>query len=93
MADSTNFYAISYGAALAHYNNTRHGEAVEHAKTNLRDPTLPRYWQAKNCIPIICAAESWYEAEIYRALAEEIYDNAAKATAPVDSLGEVDTLA
>lgn len=64
MADSTNFYAISYGAALAHYNNTRHGEAVEHAKTNLRDPTLPRYWQAKNCIPIICAAESWYEAEV-----------------------------
>lgn len=60
----TDKYSKDYAEAYAHYEADDLEKAVEVAKYNLTDPTLPRYWQVKNCILIVCASTDWDEAEV-----------------------------
>lgn len=79
-----NIYSDDYLEAVLLFQYAEYEQAIEAAKYNLTEPTLPRYHQMKNMILIVAAEEDWEEAEHYRLQAEAIYETAYRLTAASD---------
>ncbi|KAK3726054.1 hypothetical protein LTR37_000202 [Vermiconidia calcicola] len=80
----SNKYGDDYLEAVHLFQYMEYERAIEAAKYNLTEPTLPRYHQIKNMILIVAAEEDWDEAEHYRLRAEAIYETANRLTAASD---------
>ncbi|CAK1366549.1 unnamed protein product [Cercospora beticola] len=65
---------FDYAAELL--REKRYARAGYRAKLNLMDLWLPRYWQIKNCIIIICSEDDWNEAQAYVDITEELWEAA-----------------
>ncbi|PPJ51515.1 hypothetical protein CBER1_07981 [Cercospora berteroae] len=69
-------YSGYFARAAEHLREKKYARAGYRAKLNLMDLWLPRFWQIKNCIIIICSEDDWDEAQAYIDIAEEVWEAA-----------------
>ena len=56
-------YKTNYLEAISLMQEGKHDECIHHARYDLTDISLPRYWIVKNLVLIANVSNDWYDAE------------------------------